>query len=72
MPIVTLDKPEENIPLLLEITQAMGLSKNDVIVKDGSPDWHWQILNERLEKYNAGKTQVGFMGGLWKRVSCCS
>lgn len=58
MPIVTLDIPEENVSLLLEITEAMGLSKDDIIVKDDSPDWHLQILNERLEKYNEGKTQA--------------
>ncbi len=58
MPQVTLDIPEENIALLLEITQAMGLSKSDVIVKDNRPDWHAQILNERLEKFNAGKTKA--------------
>ncbi len=62
MPIVTLDIPEENIALLLEITQAMGLSKNGVIVKDGSPDWHLQILKEDLKSIMQEKRR-NFKGG---------
>jgi hypothetical protein len=58
MPQVTLHIPEENIALLLEITEVMGLSKSDVLIKEDSPDWHSQILNERLEKYKSGKTQA--------------
>jgi hypothetical protein len=56
MPKVTLDIPEENISLLMEVTEAMGIDKYNIIIQDQSPDWHLQILNERLEKYDAGKT----------------
>jgi len=54
MPQVTLEIPEENIPLFVQITEAMGITNKNVLIKDESPDWHLQILNERLEKYNAG------------------
>lgn len=56
MPQVTLEIPEENIPLFLEITEAMGITNKDIFIKDGSPDWHLSVLNERLANYNAGKT----------------
>lgn len=55
---ITVDIPEENIPLFLQITEAMGITNKNVFIDDESPDWHLQILNERLEKYNAGKTQT--------------
>ena len=58
MPHLTLESPEENIALLLEVANAMGLEAENILVKDGSPDWHQNILNERLEKYNVGKTGV--------------
>lgn len=58
MPHLTLDIPAENIPLLLEVATAMGLEAQNILVKDGSPDWHKNILNERLEEYNAGKAGI--------------
>jgi len=58
MPQVTIDIPEENIPLFMQITEAMGIAKKNVSLKDESPDWHLPILNERLEKYNTGKSKA--------------
>ncbi len=58
MPQVTLDIPEENIPLLLEITEALGIAKKNIFIKNESPDWHLPILNERLESYRTGRSQV--------------
>ncbi len=55
---ITLDIPQENIPLLLEVTEAMGINKHNIIIKDNSPDWHQQILNERLENYKSGKSKA--------------
>jgi hypothetical protein len=59
MPQVTLDIPEENMPLFMHITEAMGITKENLLIKDESPDWHLQILNDRLERYNSGKTTAG-------------
>lgn len=58
MPKVTIDLPEENLALLLEITEAMGITNKNVIIKNDSPAWHSQILRERLEKYKSGKTNA--------------
>ncbi len=55
MPQITLDIPQQNLALLLEITDAMGILKEDIIISDGSPDWHNNILNERMEKYKRGE-----------------
>ena len=56
MPQVILNIPAENIPLLLQITEAMGIEKTNVVIKDEIPDWHFQILNERLKKYNTSNS----------------
>ena len=58
MPQITLDVPQENLALLLELTDAIGILKKDLIISDGSPDWHKNILKERMEKYKDGKTGV--------------
>ena len=55
---ITLDIPSEKIPLLMEIAAAMGLETEHVISKNESPDWHKNILNERLEKYNFEKNNL--------------
>ncbi len=55
MPQITLDIPQQNLALLLEITDAMGILKEDIIISDGSPEWHKNILNERMEKYKRGE-----------------
>lgn len=36
----------------------MGILKKDIILGDESPDWHKNILNERMERYQAGKTST--------------
>ena len=58
MPKVTLDIPEENIPLFMEIAEAMGITEKNFYTKDENPDWHLKILNERLENYNSGRSQA--------------
>ena len=62
MPQVTIDVPERSLALLLQITDAMGILKEDVIINDESPDWHMTILNDRMEKYQGGKTSTS----LWE------
>jgi len=58
MPQITLDIPAENIPLLMEVAAVMGLETENIVAKDKSPEWHQNILHERLEKYNTGKTKL--------------
>jgi hypothetical protein len=58
MPQITLDIPEENIPLLMEVATAMGLDAKNLISKTDSPNWHSNILEERLGKYNSGKASL--------------
>lgn len=57
MPQVTLNIPNDNVQLLLEITAAMGLETEQILVKD-SPGWHENVLNERQEAYSTGKTKL--------------
>ncbi len=70
MPQVILDIPQENIPLLLEVAEAMGIDIHNITVKDKSPDWHQQILNERLENYKAGKTKVTSWDEFERELNC--
>lgn len=58
MPQITLDVSEENIPLFMQITEAMGITRKNVYMNDESPDWHSQVLSERLERYNAGTSKA--------------
>ena len=55
---VTIELPEENIPLLLEVTKAMGITNENVSIKNGAPDWHSSILKERLERFKAGESKA--------------
>lgn len=50
--------PEQNIPLLLEVTQAMGIDKESIVIKDSILDWHKQILQERMEEYKSGNAEI--------------
>ncbi len=56
MPKITLEIPDENVALFMEITEAIGINKLNIVVKDNVPEWHKQVLNERMENYKAGKT----------------
>jgi hypothetical protein len=58
MPKVILDIPDENVQLLLEITEALGISRKDVALKEESPEWHFNILKERMEKYKGSGTSA--------------
>lgn len=55
---MTLDVPLENIALFLEITDAMGILKKDTIISEETPDWHKNILKDRMIKYQGGKTST--------------
>lgn len=58
MPQIILDIPIENIPLLMEVATAMGLETENIVSKNESPEWHQNILRERLEIYNSGKANL--------------
>ena len=57
MPQVTLDIPQENIALFMEITHAMAIRDKDIVLKEESPDWHLQVLELRLDSYKLGKSK---------------
>lgn len=57
MPKITLDIPEENLALFMEITDAIGIGKEKIVV-DAVPEWNRHVLNERKESYDAGKTSL--------------
>ncbi len=58
MPKITLDIPEENVALLKEVTKAMGIDKENFVIKNDVPEWHKQALQERMEDYKTGNTSV--------------
>lgn len=55
---VTIEIPEENIGLLLEVTEAMGINKKDIFIKSEIQEWHKQVLQKRLEDYQAGSAKA--------------
>lgn len=57
MPQVTLDIPQENIALFMEIAHAMAINDKDVVVHQESPNWHLQILETRLDNYKSGRSK---------------
>jgi hypothetical protein len=69
MPQITLDIPLENIPLLMEVTLAMGLETENILPKDQSPEWHQNILQERLEIYNSGKANLNSWEDIEKKMN---
>ncbi len=40
------------------MVEAISINKHNIIVKGKSPDWHEQILNERLGNYKTGKSKA--------------
>ena len=51
---VTIDIADDNLQLLLEVTDLLEIGRNSLKFEE-VPDWHKQILNERMEAYKAGK-----------------
>ena len=54
MPKVTIDVANDKLNLLFEVTDLLEIDKSSFQFED-VPDWHKQVLNERLEEYKAGK-----------------
>ncbi len=57
MPKVTIDVADDKMNLLFEVTDLLEIDKNNFHFED-VPDWHKQILNERLDEYKAGKSSL--------------
>ncbi len=57
MPQVTIDIPQENVPLFMELTNALGIKERDIHF-DESPEWHLPILNKRMKSYKAGLSKA--------------
>ncbi len=57
MPKVTIDVADDKLNLLLEVANLLEIDKGNFQFED-VPDWHKQILNERMEEYRAGKSSL--------------
>ena len=57
MPKVTIDVADDKLNLLFEVTDLLEIDKNSFRFED-VPDWHKQVLNERLAEYKAGKSAM--------------
>lgn len=57
MPKVTIDVADDKLNLLFEVTDLLEIDKNSFRFED-VPDWHKQVLNERMEEYKAGKSSM--------------
>lgn len=57
MPQVTVNVSQENLPELLNKIKSLEIEDNDVLITSETPDWHTNILAERLANYRAGKTR---------------
>ena len=57
MPKVTIDVADDKLNLLFEVTDLLEIDKSSFRFED-VPDWHKQVLNERLEEYKAGKSSL--------------
>ncbi len=53
MPIITIDVADDKLKLLLEVTDLLEIDTSSMQSED-MPDWHRQVLNERMEAYKAG------------------
>ena len=58
MPQITLNIPSEKLELLKEVSDAMGLESAELNLISTSPEWHQQVLNERLEKFKSGHSKL--------------
>jgi hypothetical protein len=58
MPQITLNIPSEKLELLKEVSEAMGLESAELNLISASPEWHQQVLNERLEKFKSGHSKL--------------
>ena len=57
MPKVTIDVADDKLNLLFEVTDLLEIDKSSFRFEK-VPDWHKQVLNERLEEYKAGKSSM--------------
>ena len=57
MPKVTIDVADDKLNLLFKVTDLLEIDKSSFRFED-VPDWHKQVLNERLEEYKAGKSSM--------------
>ena len=57
MPKVTIDVADDKLNLLFKVTDLLEIDKGSFRFED-VPDWHKQVLNERLEEYKAGKSSM--------------
>ena len=57
MPKVTIDVADDKMNLLFELTDLLEIDKSSFRFED-VPDWHKQVLNERLEESKAGKSTM--------------
>ena len=57
MPKITIDVAEDKLKLLLEVTDLLEIDKRSMHYED-VPNWHNQILHERMEEYNSGKSSL--------------
>ena len=57
MPKVTIDVADDKMNLLFEVTDLLEIDKSSLRFED-VPDWHKQVLNERLEEYKAGESSM--------------
>ncbi len=69
MPSITLNIPDENVALLLELTEVMGITKENITVTNTLPEWHKQVLEERLENYNSNKIPLTSWNDFEKELS---
>lgn len=68
MPKVTIDVADDKVNLLLEITDLLEIDKSNFEFKD-VPEWHLQILNERLEEYRTGNGTLNSWNDVKKDLS---
>ncbi len=62
MPQITLNIPSEKLELLKEVSETMGLESAELNLISTSPEWHQQVLNERLEKFKSGHSNTSYNG----------
>ena len=57
MPKITIDVSDDKLKLLLEVTDLLEIEKSNLQFED-VPEWHKQVLHERMEEYKAGKSSL--------------
>ncbi len=57
MPKITIDVADDKLKLLLELTDLLEIDRS-TMQSEAGPDWHPQVLHERMEEYKAGKSTL--------------